>query len=267
MTWADRRYDDDVSMGPRSNVMVKGIVLACAIVWVFQVIAGSEARGWLKYYLALSRSGVLRGCLWQPATYLFLHDTAGPLHILFNMLMLWWWGQSVEGALGPRRFAWLYLGSGLAAAALFCLVRSNAYVLGASGAVNGVMVAFAVLFPDVQVLFMFIFPMKAKHLAMLLIGLSLLLSVSSSGDVAHTAHLGGAIFGLIFLKWRPATKAASQARSTRHLRSQLEQQQRERERVDELLDKIRRSGMASLTKRERQFLLKASEHYRDKSPH
>src|SRR5215468_1128530 len=97
---------------------------------------------------------------WTLVTYMFLHGSV--THILFNMLGLYFFGPRVEERLGSRRFITLYLVSGIAGALLSILLARNAQVIGASGAVFGVMLAFARFWPDAQILFMFFIPVEAR---------------------------------------------------------------------------------------------------------
>ena len=271
MTWSDRRYDDGFQPRQHMSVAVKRIIIATVAVWLIQVIGGRQVWRWQLHYLGLHPGTFVSSLfVWQPFTYVFVHDSRNIFHILFNMLCLAWLGQSVEGALGARKFTVLYVCGGLAAGVSYCVFRafapSPSAVVGASGAVMAVTVAFAVLFPDVKLLFMFLFPIKAKHLAMLLVAIDLLSGIKgSSGDVAHAAHLGGALFGFLFFKLAPLVRSASSGHAAKKLKTRLDGVQRERARVDDILDKINRDGMGSLTKAERKFLMEASKHYRERT--
>jgi len=201
---------------------------------------------------------------------MFVHDPDRIVHILFNMVCLGWLGRRVEEVLGTKRFTMLYVCGGLAAGVSYCVFRvfepSNSSVVGASGAVMAVTVAFAVLFPNARLYVMLFLPMKAKHLAILLVTIDLVSGIKgSSGDIAHAAHLGGALFGFLFLKLAPLAQAASSDHATKKLKRRLEGVQKEKAQVDEILDKINRDGMGSLTKAERTFLMEASKHYRERS--
>lgn len=157
---------------------------------------------------------------WQPLTYMFLHS-ADWSHIVFNMLMLWWLGAELEDRWGGKYFLFYYIMSGLGAG-LFYTAFMGAYallyqksplglltpVVGASGAIFGLLLAYGRLFGDRIVAFMMIFPMPAKYFVMLLGGiqfLSLMGSQPSGGDVAYLAHLTGLLSGFLLLKiknWR-----------------------------------------------------------------
>ena len=144
-----------------------------------------------------------RGYLWQLVTYLFLHGDLG--HILVNMFMLWMFGAEMERIWGTRRFLKYYFLTGVGAGIVTCLFSPQSLTIGASGAVFGVMLAYGLTFPNRQILFWFVFPMKAKHFVLLMGGIELLASASWVSDgIGHFAHLGGMLFGYIYLKkaWR-----------------------------------------------------------------
>lgn len=140
--------------------------------------------------------------LWQFVTYMFLHG--GFLHILVNMLMLWMFGSDLERLWGLRPFLRYYFITGIGAA-LFMVPFWRTPTVGASGAIFGVLVAFAMIYPN-RVLYLWaVFPVKAKHLIIgaFLVELFLGMTTSHSG-FAHLAHVGGAVVGYLYLKraWR-----------------------------------------------------------------
>ncbi len=142
---------------------------------------------------------------WQLFTYMFLHE--GFMHIFFNMLMLFWVGVQVEQAWGTRRFLIYYFVCGLGGATAHLLLSgffgmASGPMLGASGAIFGVLVAFGVMFPDMRLIFFPIFiPIRAKFVVPILIAFEVYSTYNASdGDnVAHLAHLGGAVTGMIYL--------------------------------------------------------------------
>lgn len=234
-------------------------------------------------YLALTPAQVLMQP-WTLVTYMFVHD--GFLHVLLNMLGLFFFGPVLEERWGGREFLKFYLVAGLGAAAL-SLLFPHAPIVGASGAVYGVMVAFAMYWPDNPIYIYGIFPVKAKWLVGGMVALSLFYALSGGrSGVAHLAHLGGALAAFLYLKspfapsaWgqvqakprvaksnRPlfarrekpesaATAAPAPAARTRELHRSLDD-------VDRILDKISRGGMSSLTDEERQRLEEASRKFR-----
>lgn len=128
----------------------------------------------------------------QFVTSMFMHGSDS--HILFNMLNLFFLGPMVEQRLGPKKFLLLYLISGIAATALFLVFNDQAILVGASGAIFGVVAAFAMLFPDIRLMLLIPpIPIKGKYLALIMLVGGML--VQFNGNIAHLAHLGGALMG------------------------------------------------------------------------
>jgi membrane associated rhomboid family serine protease len=186
-----------------------------------------------------------------------------------NMLFLYWFGTQLERVLGRSRFLVLYLGGGvaggLAYAATQYIFDIHIPAIGASAAVMALLVVYAIYFPNQVVLLFFFVPMAVKWFVLILIGIDLLYSMTAYADgVAHTAHLGGALFG--FLYWRFSPRIAQFfARIEDHQREREAQRQADDERrMDELLDKISREGFDSLTRGEREFLTEQSRRRRER---
>ena len=147
--------------------------------------------------------------LWQPITYMFLHG--GIFHLLFNMLALWMFGVELERMWGSRFFTKYYFVCG-AGAALTTMVLAftplpfadevySALTIGASGAVYGILLAYALYFPNRPIYMYLVFPIPAKYFVMIMGAISLLSSMGGpGGGVAHTTHLGGLIAGYLYLK-------------------------------------------------------------------
>jgi membrane associated rhomboid family serine protease len=157
-------------------------------------------------YLALSPVRVIKdGFIWQLATYLFLHGGIG--HILWNMLALWMFGADLEGVWGTRRFLQFYFFCGIGAGV--CVVLFN-YVLpwgnpliptiGSSGAIFGILMAYAMLYPTRTILFGFLIPIQVKYFVMIIGAIAFLSSFQVNTGVSEFAHLGGLLFGYLFLK-------------------------------------------------------------------
>ena len=156
----------------------------------------------------LRPQAVLTGLrIWQPVTYLFLHG--GFSHILFNMLVLWMFGVQLERLWGLSFFLRYYfitgIGAGVATigAGLLPFAFSEptyfAVTIGASGAIYGLLMAFAIYYPNTPILMFLLFPVPAKYFVMI-IGAITFLSVPRSAGVAHIAHLGGLVVGYVYLK-------------------------------------------------------------------
>ena len=160
----------------------------------------------LIYVLGLTPADVIqRLWLWQPVTYMFVH--AGPTHILFNMLGVWMFGVELERMWGTRFFLRYYAITGVGAAITTIVVGLLPFAMtaptygtvtvGASGALFGILLAFALYFPERPILMALLFPIPAKYFVIIIGALSYF---SSPGGVAHAAHLGGVIFGYFYLK-------------------------------------------------------------------
>ncbi len=178
----------------------------------------SDFSEWGRYQLAMfyPRSDYFRP--WQIVTHMFMHGSF--THLLFNMFALFMFGPPIEMTWGPRRFLFFYLFCGFGALGLYLFVQylelqsgvnpitMNVPMLGASGAIFGVLAGFGLLFPNsvIQLIFPPI-PMKAKYFVIIIAVLELVFGISSfagaSSGVAHFAHVGGALFGLaLILYWR-----------------------------------------------------------------
>lgn len=160
--------------------------------------------------LGLNPAGIVeRLRVWQPFTYMFLH--AGIFHILFNMLALWMFGVELERMWGSRYFTKFYFVAGVGAA-LTTIILSfvpgtlggqlyHSLTVGASGAVYGVLLAYAMYFPNRPIYMYLVFPIPAKYFVMIIGAISLLSSMGGpGGGIAHTTHLGGLLAGYLYLK-------------------------------------------------------------------
>ena len=150
-----------------------------------------------------------RGWIWQPVTYLFLHKRL--MHILFNMLAVWMFGVELERRWGTRAFTTYYfvtgIGAGLSVVLVsllpFAVTRTSYLIptIGASGAVYGLLMAWAILFPHRVLMFMMMFPLPARVYALLMGAIAFYSALGSSGStVSHFAHLGGLAVGYVYLK-------------------------------------------------------------------
>ena len=275
-------------MQPRSPFSVTPWVLrllvANALVYLLTITVFTGR--WFFEWFAFSPSLIVQQP-WTAVTYMFLHG--GFFHLAFNMLMLFFFGRDVEDWMGGTAFIRYYLLCGLAGAAAsfaFLPIAPVNMVLGASGAVFGVALAFAMRWPDAQI---FIFPLpvpiKAKWLVIGLVSLDLLAGLTRANDgIAHFAHLGGFFFGLAYLRLgntlprrtavaihrepvrvlaHPTAHAAEEEKEV----PQPNPPQRTSPPDDELnrvLDKISATGLDSLTPKERKLLAETSERLRER---
>ena len=208
---------------------------------------------------------------WTLVTYMFLHGSMG--HVFFNMLSLFFFGPRLESRLGGGGFLWLYFLSGVSGALLSLALSPNAAVIGASGAVFGVMFGYALFWPRDRILIWGIIPIEARWLVLLMTGISLYSGITpgAGGNIAHFAHLGGFLGGFLYLKVMERRSPSAKFRKRTHpgapklesLSGALERwktirrehmHEVNREELDRILDKISSSGIGSLTQGEREFL-------------
>jgi len=188
--------------------VIKNLLIINVVVFFIQMLASNLMVGGrplgliLNIWFALNPIGDgYNFQIWQLITYQFMH--ADFTHILFNMFALWMFGMEIENILGSKKFLYYYLICGIAAgfAQLFIapLFSAPAITIGASGAVFGVMIAFAMLFPDRHIFLYFLIPIRAKYLIGFLFVLEIFWIGDAGSNVAHLAHLGGALAGFLFI--------------------------------------------------------------------
>jgi membrane associated rhomboid family serine protease len=200
------RGGGSVTIGvPPVTPMLRMIIIVNAALFLPMLLP--PVRAVLMQYVALTPNKVLAGMIWQIVTYMGLH--AGLGHIFLNMLFLWMFGGELERAWGPRAFLRYYLvcgvGGGVAIFVQGLIRGGDVPTLGASGALYGMIIAYGMLFSERRVLFMMMFPMKAKTFAMIFFFLALYYNFASGQDgTSHIGHLGGAVTGFLYLKraWR-----------------------------------------------------------------
>jgi membrane associated rhomboid family serine protease len=252
---------------------VKRLLIANTVVFALTWVIGA---GFVFEWFSFQPTKILLRP-WTPFTYMFLHGGLG--HLFWNMLFLFFFGPPLESKWGSREFIRYYVVCGLGGVVLSFLFASYS-IIGASAAVYGVMLAFAMAWPDALIYIWGIFPIKAKWLVAFLVVTTFFYALSGAGGVAHFAHLGGFAAGLLYLKtdWRAAHaiqsmgKAArarrfaivpreerESAAGARRRRSDNAGEQKTLDAVDRVLDKISAEGMASLTEQEKQLLDEVSK--------
>lgn len=247
---------------------VKTLLIANGVVFLVQMVIGPQLVvilglipqfAWSKFFI------------WQFFTYMFLHGNF--LHIFLNMYALWIFGLEIERMWGTREFYKYYFITGVGAGVIHTILTpmSTIPTIGASGAVMGILTAYAVMFPHrvITLLLFFILPirMRARTLALVFAAMSLLGGITGSRDgIAHFAHLGGMLIGYIYMKkglsfdwlinkykqWKRESKINSDDKKR-------EEREKMRRIVDIILDKANQVGMENLTKEEKSYLKKASK--------
>ncbi len=235
-----------------------------------------------------SNFSVLAHRPWTVLTYMFVHSSF--LHILFNLLVLYWFGKMFLEYLSQRQLFGVYLLGGLAGALVFivayniipvfAVVKNVAFAIGASASIMAIVFAIAVLVPNLPVRLAFIGQMKLKYLAMIIVAIDLL-SIPFGNAGGHFAHLGGALMGAIFaicyskgtditiflsrfFTWvgnlfksepKPKTNSSNRVETDAEYNKRKAREQRE---IDKILDKVKESGYSSLTKEEKEKLFSNS---------
>ena len=188
------------SFGYGLTPVIKKLIIITAAVFLLQMLVSERITlfmglvpilVWKKFFI------------WQVVTYLFLHG--GTSHVLFNLLALWMFGGELEAYWGSRKFLGYFFFCGIGAA--LCTIVASPYqiipVIGASGAIYGILLAFGWLFPNRLIYIYFLFPIPAKYFV-IIFGLLEFLYFSrggTGGGVSHITHLGGLLFGLVYMAY------------------------------------------------------------------
>ncbi len=247
----------------RLPIGIRNLLIATIVVYIFQILPRigilSEVFGALKPSWVLQK-----GQIWRLVTYMFLHDSMLPWHLLFNMLALWMFGVELEHKWGTRRFVLFYfiggIGSGLVS--LLLIMVNDTLIIGASGAVLAILTAYAYYFPDRRILLFFLFPVPVRVAVIIFGAISVLGAMQSSGGIAHLTHLGGIIVAIIYLRYYNQVialwshqRAAKAEKVMRHrAEKKIQKDQYVEEVIDPILKKISEEGMDALSKEEKKTL-------------
>ena len=250
----------------------------------------------LAQYLGLHYIGASDFRPYQFVTYMFMHGSFA--HLFFNMFALWMFGNAIENAWGPKRFLIFYLVCGIGAGLTQELVQYIQFsdihnfqnvnlggrivpvedylnmltTVGASGAVYGILLAFGMMWPNSMIYLYFLIPIKTKWFVLIYGLLELFTGFSSIDNVAHFAHVGGMVFGLLLiLYWKNQGNGGNSKFKIKFNKNKSgngrpksdwdynKERHDEDRKTDEILDKISRGGYDSLTKEEKEFLFKQSK--------
>lgn len=250
----------------------------------------------LAQYLGLHYIGASDFRPYQFVTYMFMHGSFA--HLFFNMFALWMFGNAIENAWGPKRFLIFYFVCGIGAGLTQELVQYIQFsdihnfqnvnlggrivpvedylnmltTVGASGAVYGILLAFGMMWPNSMIYLYFLIPIKTKWFVLIYGLLELFTGFSSIDNVAHFAHVGGMVFGLLLiLYWKNKEKGGNSKFRIKFKKDKFgngrpksdwdynKERHDEDRKTDEILDKISKGGYDSLTKEEKEFLFKQSK--------
>jgi membrane associated rhomboid family serine protease len=197
MTYYRYRFSFGYGLTP----IIKKLMIIMGAIFLLQMVVSNR----ITLYLGLIPILVWKKYfLWQLATYIFLHG--GLTHLLFNLLALWMFGGELESYWGSKKFLRYFLFCGIGAGICTVLFTPDIYqsipVIGASGAIYGILLAFGWLFPNRLIYIYFLFPIPAKYFVIIFGLIEFFSSIGGSGGgVAHLTHLGGLVFGLFYMAY------------------------------------------------------------------
>lgn len=254
-------------LGPR--LFTDAIKLLVSInlgIFLLQTISGQE-RVLFQLFGLVPRHTWTHFMIWQPVTYLFFHGHIW--HVLINMFVLWMFGSELEMVWGKKEFLKYYFLTGVGSGIVTTLFHldSTVPVVGASGAVYGILLAFALLFPNRYVFLYFLIPIKVKYLVIVLGAIAFFSSFNPGySQVSHLTHLSGMVIGFFYLRSEFRLSMAKRFidRQRHGLRGRAKTRKKQKhielqQEVDRILDKINEVGYDALTREEQDFLYEASK--------
>lgn len=204
--------------------------------------------------------------LWRVISYQFLHSTTEISHILMNMLMLYFFGPTLEAMWSSKKFIKFYLICGAMGGFVYPILYyigfpgvSSGVLVGASGAIFGLIAATVALFPHGKIYLMGVFPLPMIVFAAMMVMVSMFGLLSGDNAGGEAAHLAGMAAGAIYVLWQPWVEKTREKRNNGRWKKKITQERDLYVSVDQILDKVHRSGMASLTRNEKQILKQATE--------
>jgi membrane associated rhomboid family serine protease len=281
-----------------SGLVCKWLIGVNVLVFIAQYLSRGgphDGAGWVTNHLILDTNAVMSGEVWRLLTYAFLHSTDSWMHILFNMIFLWWFGSDLEAMYGPREFLAFYLVAallgGIAYEVWALAAHQSAPCLGASGAVTALLVLSALHFPHRVIYIFLLIPVPLWLFAIFNVAQDAFVFVGQRNTgVAVVVHLAGALFAFTYWKFHirlldsfGGWMSRFKRRSHPHLRLFRPEEIESREqpvsvaaiaadsspvdehleaKLDAVLEKLARTGKESLTDTERQILMRASEIYK-----
>lgn len=247
------------------GAFLQGLVLLVPVFYVLQLVLPAEFAGMLY----LDRDGLASGDIWRLATYALLHGDVW--HLVFNVLVVWFFAPELERALGRSRFILLAVIAAIAGGLAHVAITA-APVIGLSAVVFGILAASAWYWPRRQILLFFVIPVPFYAMVIGLFVIELLMTLQPGSPVAHWAHLGGLVAGLVCaMYWRGRRQRTESGRKKNRLsdrigfffwKRKVARRNATQARVDALLEKIGRQGLGALSQQERRFLDRASRTYK-----
>ena len=244
---------------------IKQLLLANLLLFIFRNVAQNQFD--LADIFGLSPSNFWP-MIWQPFTYMFIHGDF--FHLFMNMFVLWMFGSEMESIWGKNEFLKYYFITGIGSGLIWTLFNlDNPYsvLIGASGSIYGLLLAYGMMFPDRKILIYFLFPIKVKYFVVILGAISFFSAMGSGGsNISHLTHLSGMIVGLIYIKFPKKFPSIKTYFNSKIIQINNQQKQKSRENnlrvqrdIDVLLDKIQKEGFESLTDKEKDQLYAKSK--------
>jgi len=257
-SWQRQSYGFGIGISP----IVKNLIIINVAIYLLETLFRLN----LSHYFGMTPYLFWRGFLWQPITYMFLHG--GVMHVVLNMFVLWMFGTPLEWEWGTKKFLTYYFICGIGGGLLSAIVNPSSMIpiVGASGAVMGLLAAFGVMYPNQLIFIYFLFPIRAKYFVIIIGAIELFTAISQPfSSIAHFAHLGGLLFGIVYLKkgdwfrkWRQNSRTKNETKRFHVVIDRNREMERLQKEVDDLLDKINREGLNKLTHQEINRLKEAS---------
>ncbi|MDC1032092.1 rhomboid family intramembrane serine protease [Candidatus Marinimicrobia bacterium] len=244
---------------------IKILISINALLFLLRYIAQSQFD--LAQIFGLSSNSVWP-MIWQPFTYMFIHGDF--FHVFMNMFVLWMFGSEMESIWGKKEFLKFYFITGIGSGLIWLVFNfsGNAVLIGASGAIYGILLAYGLMFPNRKVLIYFLFPVKVKYFVIFLGLMAFVSSLSYSGsNISHLTHLSGMMIGFVYMKSKWTIKRFSlllnsYLASIKYKKSIKKEKQLAniQANVDKLLDKVSEVGFDSLSEDEKDKLFTYSKH-------
>jgi membrane associated rhomboid family serine protease len=207
--------------------------------------------------------------IWQPITYMFIHGDL--FHVLINMFVLWMFGSEMESIWGRAQFLRYYFLTGVGSGLVWLLFntgQSYSVLIGASGAIYGILIAYGMMFPNRTVYLYFMIPIKVKWFVVFLGAVAFLSSFNNNTNISHLTHLSGMVIGFVYLRyyWHWKDFRFSVHKQIEEFRSSISSKKDKKKiemqnEVDQLLDKINETGYDNLTEEEKDLLYRASKDF------
>ena len=265
MRYQFQSHQSQFTWNPRSfSGAIKSLI-------ILQLISASQID--LVRIFGLS-SGTVWPMVWQPVTYMFMHGDFW--HLVINMFVLWMFGSELESIWGKQDFLKYFFVTGIGAGLIWLLFNiggSNYVLIGASGAVYGILMAYGLMFPNRTVYIYFLFPVKVKWFVLFIGAIAFFSSMGTGSNISHLTHLSGMLIGYLYLRfsdhWRDFSfnvrKKYIELRTTQRKKS-IEREAKLQEEVDLLLEKANMCGWESLSDEEQAKLQNSSWQLSNKKP-